>query len=215
MVRPLPPAVVVPVPKLWPNSTIVCLGTGPSLIQTDVDWCRGKATVIAINNAWELAPWADVLYAADEKWWRRFAGVPTFRGLKYSIMPKQNQQSTLQEFADIQILGNTGGFGLELEPSGLRTGANSGYQAIGLARHLGASRIVLLGYDMHDRHGEHFFGRHPDSHGPNFALCLAAFPTLVEPLKAAGVSIVNCTPGSALTCFPMAPLRSTLVEVAA
>jgi hypothetical protein len=212
VVTPAPAVVVVPVEKLWPKSTIVCLGTGPSLTQADVDFCRGKARVIAVNNAHEIAPWADVLYAADAKWWRRFNGVPAFRGLKYSILPNSSQRNFRPEFPDIRLLGNTGMRGLERDPSALRTGCNSGYQAINLAVHLGATQIVLLGYDMH---GDHYFGSHPDKAKPPFALCLSAFPTLVAPLAEIGVSIVNCTPGSALTCFPMAPLSSVLEEVAA
>lgn len=205
MVKPIQTATVE---RLWPHATVVCLGSGPSLTQADVDRVRGRARVIAVNDAFRLAPWADVLYAADAKWWRRGAGVPTFRGLKYSILPNW----TAQEFPDVRILRNTGVDGLELDPTGLRTGRNSGYQAINLAVHLGASQIVLLGYDMH---GDHFFGSHPDKSKPPFALCLPLFPTLVGPLKAAGVSVVNCTPRSAVTCFPMTPLSSVLAEVAA
>jgi len=209
MVRPIPP--VDPVPMLWPKSTVGCLGSGPSLIQADVDGCRDRAHVIAVNDTHRLAPWADVLYAADAKWWRRFGGVPAFLGRKYSIMPNGHKVPQ-QEFRDIHILRNTGDQGLERDPSGLRTGKNSGYQAINLAVHLGASQILLLGYDMQ---GDHFFGSHPDKSHPPFKHCLQAFPTLVSPLAEIGVSIVNCTPGSALTCFPMAPLASVLEEVAA
>jgi hypothetical protein len=36
------------------------------------------------------------------------------------------------------------------------------------------------------------------------------FASLVEPLKAAGVEVLNATPGSALTCFPMATLTEVL-----
>ena len=55
------------VPKLWPNSTVVCIGTGPSLTQADVDLCCSQARVIAVNDAYRMAPLADVLYAADDK----------------------------------------------------------------------------------------------------------------------------------------------------
>lgn len=202
--------VITPVPRLWPHSTIACLGSGPSLTQADVDCCRECAHVIAVNDTVRLAPWADVLYAADGKWWRRFAGMPDFRGLKYSIMANTGTRPTAQaEFRDIRILRNTGTSGLELEPDALRTGCNSGYQAINLAVHLGARQILLLGYDMH---GDHFFGSHPDKTKPPFALCLPMFPTLVAPLAEAGVSIVNCTPGSAITCFPMGTLDAVLAE---
>lgn len=206
--RPIPP--VVPVPKLWPNSTIVCLGSGPSLTQADVDVCRGHH-VIAVNDAYRLAPWADVLYAADARWWRRMGGLSSFPGRRYSIMPDHHQVAQ-HEFSGIEILRNTGVHGLEMDATALRTGGNSGYQAINLAVHFGATRILLLGYDMH---GDHFFGSHPDKTRPPFKLCLESFPTLVEPLADIGVTVINCTPGSALTCFPMAPLGAMLAEVAA
>ena len=92
-------------------------------------------------------------------------------------------------------------------PTGVKTGRNSGYQALNIAVHLGASRVLLLGYDMH---GDHFFGSHPDKSRPPFALCLKLWPTIVAPLKKAGVEVVNCTPNSALTIFPQMPLREAL-----
>ncbi len=194
--------VVVPVPKLWPGATIVCAATGPSLTAAQLDRCRLDARVIAVNNAYQLAPWADVLYACDQKWWHWHKGVPTFRGLKYSLNAS---------YPDVKVLKNVGQTGLSSNPSGLMTGHNSGYQAINLAVHLGAARILLLGYDMQ---GGHFFGKHPDKSAPPFAACLKAFPTLVKPLAALGIEIVNCTPGSALTCFPMRSLDEAL-EMAA
>lgn len=193
------------VPRLWPNATIVCLATGPSLTRADVDACAGLRR-IAINDAYRLAPQADVLYACDQKWWYWHKGAPGFAGLKFALDPRA------KSWPGLTVLQNTGTKGLELKPTGLRTGHNSGYQAINLAVHLGASRIVLLGYDMK---GDHFFGAHPDNTRPPFALCLKAFEALVAPLAAAGVSVVNATRSTALTCFPRVPLESVLAEVAA
>jgi hypothetical protein len=168
--KPFP---VVPVPKLWPGSTVVCLGTGPSLTAEDVEAVRGRAKVIAINNAHALAPWADVLYAC------------------------------------VQVLRKSGQGGIDTDPTSLRTGSNSGYQAIGLAIHFGATRILLLGYDMR---GEHFFGKHPDGSAPPFALCLSKFATLVEPLQKLGVTVINCSRKTAIpeTVFPRMPLGEAL-----
>lgn len=192
------------VDRLWPNATVACLGTGPSLCQADVDALRGKARILAVNNAYQLCLWADALYAADDKWWRWHEGVPGFAGLKYTIEPCRTA------WPGLQVLKNAGRTGLETDPTGLRSGFNSGYQAINLAVHLGAARIVLLGYDMH---GDHFFGSHPDRTRPSFASCLAAFPSLVEPLAARGVSIVNCTPRTSLHAFPKAALSDVLSQV--
>jgi hypothetical protein len=198
------------VERIWPGSTVVCIGTGPSLTQPDVDACRDRARVIAVNDAYRYAPWSDVLYAADMKWWHwQQKRLPSFTGLKYSIEPTR--------VAGVTALRNTGRHGLERDPSGLRTGHNSVYQAVNLAVHLGASRIVLLGVDMQRAASgpSHCFGEHPDKTQPPYSLCLAAFATIVAPVQALGIEILNCTRETALTCFPCSTLALALTERAA
>ncbi len=207
------PARVYP-PQLSQGGTVVCLATGPSLTQTDCEYVRSKAVVIAINDAHRLAPWADVLYSSDRKWWPHHKGVPTFHGLKFGIGSAPGKRNPFSGLPDVQVLTNTGYTGLELARHGLKNGRNSGYAAINLAVHLGAQRIVLLGYNMSSAGGRvHFFGRHPaplsnpDSLFPSFR---RAFQALVEPLKALGVEVWNCTDQTSLTAFPCAPLRQVL-----
>lgn len=194
------------VPRLWPGATVVCLGTGPSLTPDDVLYVQGKARVIAVNDAVRLAPWADVLYACDFKWWHWHAGMPTFGGMRFALTPHAAR------YPGVTVLKNTGETGLEREPHGLKTGKNSGYQAINLAMHLGASRVVLLGYDMtpKGRNGGHFFGAHPDQSLPPFGLCLQHFKTLAPLLAEAGVEVINCSRQTALTAFPQQPLEAVL-----
>ena len=108
---------------------------------------------------------------------------------------------------------NTGRDGLETKPTGIRTGRNSGYQAINLAVHLGAKRIVLLGYDMRFQGKKsHWHGGHPveirDTVFENSML--PCFPSLVKPLAKLGVEVLNATPGSALTVFPMVELENVI-----
>jgi hypothetical protein len=193
------------VTRLWPGETVVCLATGPSLTQADVDAVRGRARVIAINDAYRLAPWADVLYACDLKWWGWHwkQGAGAFAGLKYSV-------DRHVHLPGVTILQNTGNGGLGMEPIGLH-GKNSGHQAINLAVHLGAARIVLLGYDMQNGPGrrDHFFGNHPHGAGRNgkYDRWIAYMRTMVAPLKAAHVEVINCTRATALDCFPHRPLE--------
>lgn len=186
--------------------TFVLLGGGPSLTVEDVAYVRDKARVIAINDAYKLAPWAFALYAADRKWIDWHHGVPSFTGLKCSI---ESHDTTTRP--DWTVLRNTGYLGLETEPKALRTGFNSGYQAINLAVHFGATRIVLLGFDLKTGpQGSHWFGEHPDGKVSPYAQFLAAFESIVQPLADAGVEVINCTPGSALQCFPVMALRDAL-----
>ncbi len=202
---------MISVPRLWPGSTVVCIGTGPSLTQEDVDFCRDKAHVIAINDAYKLAPWAEVLHAADAKWWTWHKGVPEFAGLKYAL------QAGAGRFKGVQVLRTLGRDGLSSDPTGLKIGFNSGYTAIGLAVHFGASKIVLLGYDMgRSAKGlRHYFGNHRDGSEPPYASCLKAFQTLPKPLAALGVEVVNASRSTALTCFPRVSLEAALMERAA
>ncbi|MFQ5774193.1 MAG: hypothetical protein ACE5GS_06735 [Kiloniellaceae bacterium] len=201
-------------PRLWPGATVACLGGGPSLAQGQVDAVRGRCRVVAVNDAWRLAPWADVLYGCDWRWWQRNNGAPEFCGIKVTL---SNSLGHLDEWPGIKVLENTGIEGIELRPTGLRTGRNGGYQAINLAVHFGAKRIVLLGYDMKpDRAGRtHWFGDHEDwpTRPTIFRdVFLPHFEGLARALDELGVAVVNCTPGSALDAFPRAALEEALAE---
>lgn len=198
------------VPRLFPTSTIVCAATGPSLTAEDIEACKG-VPLIAVNDAYRLAPHADVLYACDGKWWRHHQGVPEFAGLKIGL--DAGNRRAMAGLGDVNLLRHTGTDGLELDPTALRTGKNSGYQAINLAVHLGAVRILLVGYDLQRTGGQsHFFGDHPKplrSETP-FALFVRHFATIVQPLKAIGVTVINCSRQTALTCFPRQSLAEAL-----
>jgi hypothetical protein len=201
---------VVVVPREWVGETCVILATGPSLTQEDVDYCRGKARVIAVNDACTIAPWADCLYATDARWWHWHAGAPEFTGPKWSL--DHSQWVTHRErYPQVQRLMNTGPTGLEHQPTGLKNGRNSGYAAINLAYHYGVKKIVLLGYDMQPRGGKsHFFGEHPNKSVSPYSQFRERFMTLVKPLAKVGVEVINCTRHTVLTAFPCAPLEKTL-----
>lgn len=195
-------------PVLCPGGTVVCLGCGPSLTAADVDYCRGKATVIAVNDAHRLAPWADVLYSSDQRWWEHYRGVPEFKGLRFGVAPLRPAAGW-----GVVVLKNTGDAGIEPLATGLRTGRNSGAAAINLAVHLGAKRVVLLGYDMGRTNGKaHWFGEHPEKlrAASPFGTFIAMFERMVGPLEQLGVEVVNCSRTTALECFPRALLEQTL-----
>ncbi len=164
--------------------------------------------VIAVNDAYKLAPTATALYAADEHWWKWHQGAvahevgrlhyPAFTGrFKYG----------LKRYADIQVLKKGPETGLSADPSAVALGRNSVYQAMNVAVHFGAGRILLLGVDMQGQPGSHFFGRHPNGTGPPFNICMERFATMVKPLKALNIQVLNCTRTTALKVFPCVPLE--------
>ena len=72
----------------------------------------------------------------------------------------------------------------------------------------------VLGFDMKlGPSGEKHW--HPDHPGVNmqgacFGEWLHKFEPLAKDLKDAGCIVVNCTPGSALTCFPVSTIEKEL-----
>lgn len=195
------------VPQLCPGGTVVCLGSGPSLTKADVDFAHERgATIIAVNDAYLLAPFATALMASDGAWWVHKK--PEFAGLRFALDP------SAARVKDVIVLKNTGTDGIETDPAGLRTCRNSGGAAVNLAVHFGAKKIVLLGYDMgHDsRKHSHFFGNHkfPLRDGSPFDLFMETFKHQVAPLRQLGIDVVNCSRKSALRCFRLGVLEQEL-----
>lgn len=204
------------VPRIWDGGTVVLLGTGPSLCADDVNYVRSKARVIAINSAVDLCPWADCLLAADFQWWRWTQGAPQFAGLKFASDATEPRFWAKAPWgSSVQRIHCRPASNFETDPTRLgcpSTGhSSSGYLAINLAVHLGASRILLLGYDlMRGKQGAHFFGNYPSCVPPPLGDMLKAFRHLVDPLKRLGIPVINCSRQTALTVFPRQSLELAL-----
>lgn len=169
------------------------LATGPSLSQSVVDSVKGRCNVVAVSNAYKLAPWADAMVSCDASWWNNNPEAMGFQGRKFTTAP------------DWQGLSD-----LERVP-GVVSGTNSGLLGLMVAVQLGATRIMMIGYDMR---GTHFFGPHPAPlRNPNAAR-FEVFKKQFERYKPLGVEIVNCTPGSALKAYQMADLHESLAQSA-
>lgn len=192
---------------VFKGETIYLIGGGPSLKGFDFERLRGKVC-IAINKAFLHVPFAQVAYWTDTRvyhWYRKQIG--DFVGLKVTNKPRPIEQGIIN-------LLDTGKTGLELNNNALRHGNNSGYAAINLAYHLGAKKIVLLGFDMGlDGRKTHWHeGYNIPTPRSNLyeSSMLPNFETLVEPLKKQGISIINANPKSAINCFKKMPLDSAL-----
>ena len=114
----------------------VCLASGPSLTQEDVDLVKGwrdntpDGFVIAANTTFRIAPWADAMFAMDPKWWKvHYREVcDVFEGERFTTATLDSRfaLTRLDRFSNYR---------------------NSGAACIALAAMKGADRIVMLGYD--------------------------------------------------------------------
>jgi hypothetical protein len=52
--------------------------------QEVADYVRGKCRVVAVNDAYRLAPWADALVGNDRAWWGLYPEALNFAGRKFA-----------------------------------------------------------------------------------------------------------------------------------
>lgn len=197
------------VPRLWPGSTIICLGSGPSLTAEDVALTRGYH-VLAINDTYRLAPHLSVLYAADLRWWDWHPDalrLPCLRFGTHTLIERR--------YPEVGQLRHVQGAVWCTDPSAL-AGSHGGLQAINLAWHLGAGRIVLLGYDMQPAPDgrNHFFGEHPDGTHVNYVRRLKDYEEVADRLARMGIEIVNCSRVTAIPSIPRMRLTEALTAAA-
>ena len=196
------------IPKLFQDETIYIIGGGPSLKNFNFQQLQGRRT-IAINKAVIYHDSADVLYWTDGRFYTWFKNeVDSYKGLKFSLKPGS------QYTHDIQILRKGKPYGLEEDPQTLAHGFNSGYAAINLAYHLGAKRIILLGFDMtNDGDETHFHDGYPTRAAGNKIYTdkfLPGFKQLNSEIKSKGIHILNASPYSKLNIFPKITIEQAL-----
>jgi len=190
----------------------VC-ASGPSITQKDIATAREISDItIAINDTYRLGDF-DHLYAADFKWWSHHISdiARDFEGQCWSCEPPgdTNWGKNSADAWGVKLLrACISGKGLSRNKEEVHTGGNSGYQGINLAYHLGATRIILLGFDMHCHSQQsHFFGDHPDGFvkNPKYERFIPAYHT-IKP-EEYGIEILNCSRETALDAFPRCNLE--------
>lgn len=203
---------------IWTNRPAIVAATGPSLTIETAEKCRGIAT-IAINDAYRRLPWADLLYACDDRWWFQHKGCLDFAGEKWSSheSEKRNDKARAAETFGLNLVTGKDAPGFSLDPEYIHYGSNSGFQGLNIAILMGADPIILVGFDMQtvDRQ-RHFFGDHPPGlcNTVNYTNFVKHFDRAAKRLPPE-IRVWNATPKSALTCFPKVNLDDALAAVGA
>ena len=125
----------------WAGETVAILGGGPSLTLGQCEAVReAGCRVIAINNAYELAPLAAILYFTDRHWWEWNRKDPAYRRFSGRKVTLENKRITFggdggvpPEEPGVLSLANHGDStqlrGLCWKRDGVHTGASGGFQA--------------------------------------------------------------------------------------
>ena len=204
-------------PKAWAGQTCYLVGGGPALRGFDFGQLRGLHT-IAINRAFLDCPEAEVVCFSDGRFWRWWGpdgtegqSLPGHPGLKITV-----QSDRKVSHPTVLNMTGTGRRGLETRRNRLRHGNSTGCASMNVAWHLGAARIVLLGYDGKPAPdgGDNYHGGHPVGYAKANPR-LTAYDKMApyyEPigleLAARRVEVINASPDSAITCFPRVTLSS-------
>lgn len=220
---------------VWLVETCVVIGGGASLTMEQVERVQiahtaGRVRCIAVNDAYLVAPWADVVFAADSHWYKwqeegrdkPMLGMTAldvreawngFRGQRCTI---ENSGANVTD-PRVHMMRNRNhpehSFGLSIDPKYLITGHNSGFQAVNLAVLACVERVLLLGFDGAPAAGgaTHWHGGHPrptpEGAYPYYRHAMRAAK---QALEDAGVEVVNCAPGSAIDAFRKAKLEDVL-----
>jgi hypothetical protein len=188
----------------WAGQPCFLIGGGPSLIGFDFERLRGKGRVIAINRAFEYAPWADILFFMDNKFyrlchegerqllWNGFKGHKVFLDLMG------------RSYEDCYHIRSLGRIGLSRSlAQGLYHGNNSGVGALNLALVLRARPIYLLGYDMtYSGNRSHFhsgYGAH--AREATVKGFVRDFERMAKFMREERKTIINLNPKSGLKTF--------------
>lgn len=196
----------------WAGQTCVVLASGPSLTDEQVKFVDMKATMLIAVNSSAFMPitMPHIIYAGDFMWWKTNA--QRVKQTTKQSVPWTCDRTAAERYGLNWVKG-VNALGLGHGPH-IHTNGNSGSQAINLAYLFGCRRILLLGFDMKlgPKGEKHWHPNHPSPlmQGQTFGDWLHKLNHLAVDLKKAGCEVVNCTPGSALTCFPMSTIEKEL-----
>jgi len=227
------------IPKIWDGGDVWIIGGGPSVTeQFDIPvevvksvtdrtsppsvyspYMKGihDKHVIGVNVAFMIGDWIDMVFYGDTGFYLRYVNeLSKFPGVKVTCEPHQNKQKWIK-YVDKDKEHPRG---LSQHPNKVSWNGNSGSAAINLAVHLGAKRIILLGFDMklskedyqhwHDIYLRGKIVEERRRMGLPFDKFLRRFKYIAEDAKKIGVEIINACPDSAIIEFRKTTVKELL-----
>ena len=206
---------------IYYGQTAAIIGTGPSLTQEQLDKVK-HLKKFGANRAFEFD--LDVLHGCNHQFWHYYwHKVKDLRCDKWTTRPELT-------YPGLNYIREEWIPGLSKDPTYIAAHHGTGPQLINIAYHYGIKRMLLIGWDMKfspDYNGKaqqigakprHYFGEYPKElqHWPSVKVKDGVLTGLIEEMETIkpedyGIEIINCTPDSAMTCFPMMTLDEALI----
>ena len=189
----------------WDDKPVAVVGGGPSLSDFDFERLRG-AHVLAVKRSIFDIPWADAGFALDycrDK-------LATMQSRIYWAVRENQLASAGPPSKNITLLKRMDGQRLSDDPGVIYGGGTSGFGALQVCIHKRAKQIVLFGFDYDgSSNAPTGFGQEKRraQNAANWAAWAEHFRVYVPYLTAHGISVVNASPLSAITCFQKVALQ--------
>lgn len=229
------------VPRMWEGGECWIIGGGPSLTeQFDIpqDIVQRvlskeltpdayspylapihKKHVIGINAAYLIGKWIDIMFFGDARFFLEHRErLAKFPGLKVSCHERPAGVKYAND--NIKYLPKHKGHGNGISPVADKVcwNQNSGAAAISVAANTGATRIILVGFDMKMngtvQHWHSLYGTAGKKDRPlrslPFQRHLKAFPAIDRDARQRGIEIVNACPDSEIQEFEKTTVKSLL-----
>jgi hypothetical protein len=184
------------VEREWPGEVIYIIGGGPSVLTQNLERLRGQR-VIVINSSVYAAPWADVLFFGDWRWWNEpdnRAAVANFKGRVVTT-------TRMKTAPKVKVCKKADPPGLAFERDSLMQRWTSLTAATNLAAHLvgRGGAIVWLGADGKiTPERTHHHKPHPWPHKPGaYDKQHRDLMTIAPSLWQMGVAAFNASPDTA------------------
>jgi hypothetical protein len=230
------------VPRLWEGGECWILGGGPSLprqfgvpedvIQAVYDkkmpldaYSPYMASihdkhVIGVNQAFMIGDWIDIVFWGDKKWYlQNRQSLGKFPGLKMTCHPYFANGRFDQENIKCVLKDNQKPMGISSDPAKSSWNSNSGAAAISVAANMGATKIILVGFDMKldESNRQHWHAEYGtakrenmDSRKLPFSRHLAGFAQIAKDAKVRGIIIINACPDSEIKELPKMSVKDIL-----
>jgi len=185
---------------LFAGRSVAVLGNGPSLSMSSVIDLDPRY-IIAVNSAIRLCPNAYVLFSRDSSWCHKHAALIDSA---WSPLKVTTKMDAAKERGMLLVrMERRESFAAVGHPA-IRYGVSSGHAAVSLAIAMGAIEIGLYGFDGRIVEGRsHWHDDYKEPRREVYATFVTGWHGWNAAAKAAGVSIWNASPSSAIREFPL------------
>ena len=192
----------------WSGECVAVIAAGESAKTPDLIKLKGRVRVVAVNQSFQLCPWADMLYACDYNFWACHHHGTTH--IPFRVVHDLGAKAIFKDLIRVDV--HPEGNNLYMERFGyLSAGGNSGWQAMNLVAQMGARGIMMVGIDCT---GSHWHGRHlPPMTNPdesNFLRWLDVFNKGKLAFDQLDIDVVNCSPISRVKVYPKMTIPEAL-----